>query len=149
MTDIDHINTRILESGLRVTGPRLKILQALAAHPERHLTAEAIHQTLQADGQSIGLATVYRALAQFAAAGLVVQHHFDGDQAIYELDRGEHHDHLVCTECGCVQEFVDEVVEARQIAIAKTHQFRMTDHQFNIYGVCRGCQLAEAKSPGN
>lgn len=126
--------------GLKVTLPRLKILQILEKAKEHHLSAEDIYRNLLDSGEDIGLATVYRVLTQFEEAGLVVRHHFEGDQSVFELDHGEHHDHLVCVKCGRVEEFVDEVIEKRQQEIAKKAGYSITDHNLNIYGVCGKCQ---------
>lgn len=126
--------------GLKVTTPRMRILQFLEESGEHHISAEALYQQLKAAGEDVGLATVYRVLTQFEEAGLVIRHHFDADHAVFELDHGEHHDHLVCVRCGKVIEFVDEVIEAHQATIAKRFQFEMTDHSLNIYGICEHCQ---------
>ena len=126
------------EAGLKVTAPRLLILQLLEEQ-HNHLSAEEIHQQLQQAGHEVGAATVYRALLQFEQAGLVTRHNFEGDRCVFELERGEHHDHLVCVQCGRVEEFVDEIIEARQAHIAKTHQFELTDHTLVIYGKCQAC----------
>ena len=133
----DH---QLKKAGLKVTLPRLKILQILEKAQEHHLSAEAIYRDLIDSGEVIGLATVYRVLTQFEQAGIVVRHHFEGDLAVFELDHGEHHDHLVCLQCGYVEEFIDEVIENRQSEIAKQSGFLMSDHSLNIYGVCRKCQ---------
>jgi Fur family ferric uptake transcriptional regulator len=129
------------KAGLKVTLPRLKILQILEKAKEHHLSAEDIYRSLLDSGEDIGLATVYRVLTQFEEAGLVARHHFEGDQSVFELDHGEHHDHLVCVKCGRVEEFVDEIIEKRQQEIAKKAGYSITDHDLNIYGVCGKCQL--------
>ncbi|MGD8709151.1 MAG: ferric iron uptake transcriptional regulator, partial [Ectothiorhodospiraceae bacterium] len=100
--------------GLKVTLPRMKILEILEANREEHLSAEDVYRSLMDSGEDIGLATVYRVLTQFEAAGIVQRHHFEGNQAVFELNEGEHHDHMVCVECGSVQEFMDDVIEERQ-----------------------------------
>lgn len=130
----------IRNAGLKVTLPRMKILEILYAAKEHHLKAEEIYRQLVETGNDVGLATVYRVLAQFEAAGLVTRQNFEGGYAVYELNQGEHHDHLVCVDCGKVIEFVDEVIEARQAAIATEAGFTMTDHALTIYGHCRACQ---------
>lgn len=127
-------------AGLKVTTPRMKILQILEESSERHVSAEGVYQQLKADNEEVGLATVYRVLTQFEEAGLVIRHHFDTDHAVFELDHGEHHDHIVCVRCGKVVEFFDEVIEAHQETIAKRFGFKMTDHSLNVYGVCEPCQ---------
>ena len=128
------------KAGLKVTLPRLKILQILEKSKEHHLSAEDIYRVLIESGEDIGLATVYRVLTQFEEAGLVARHNFEGDQSVFELDRGEHHDHLLCVKCGRVEEFVDEVIEKRQQEIAKQAGFSITDHNLHIYGICANCQ---------
>ena len=125
-------------AGLKVTGPRLKMLDLLENTQERHLTAEAIYRQLLDAGEEIGLATVYRALTQFEAAGLVTRHHFEGGQAVFELERGPHHDHIVCVHCGRVEEFCDEAIEKRQRAIAEKLGFTLRDHALTLYGECNG-----------
>jgi Fur family ferric uptake transcriptional regulator len=126
--------------GLKVTLPRLKILQILEKAKEHHMSAEDIYRVLLDSGEDIGLATVYRVLTQFEKAGLVARHNFEGDQSIFELDHGEHHDHLVCVKCSRVEEFVDQVIEKRQQEIAKQAGYTITDHSLNIYGICGKCQ---------
>lgn len=125
-------------AGLKVTGPRLKMLELLEKTKERHLSAEAIHRQLVETGEEIGLATVYRVLTQFEAAGLVTRHHFEGGLAVFELERGTHHDHIVCVRCGRVEEFYDKVIEERQHAIAKKLGYTLRDHAMTLYGECNG-----------
>lgn len=125
-----------------MTAPRVKILQILETqktHQNRHLSAEDIYKSLLEMGDDVGLATVYRVLTQFESAGLVVRHHFEGGYSVFELDDGEHHDHLVCVKCDKVVEFVDEIIEERQLAIALERNFRITDHSLYIYGICKNC----------
>ncbi|MEA5445836.1 ferric iron uptake transcriptional regulator [Gammaproteobacteria bacterium AB-CW1] len=126
--------------GLKVTVPRMKILEILANDEKRHLSAEDVYKALLDAGEEIGLATVYRVLTQFESAGLVARHHFEGGQSVFELDEGEHHDHILCVNCGRVDEFVDDVIEARQVHIAESRGYRMTDHSLYIYGICPECQ---------
>ncbi len=121
-------------AGLKVTHPRMKILEILERAPEHHLTAEEIYRKLLEAGEQIGLATIYRVLTQFEAAGLVNRLHFEGGQAVFELDRGTHHDHMVCSRTGRVVEFYDEIIEKRQQEIAKAHGFRIRDHSLILYG---------------
>jgi len=123
-------------AGLKVTGPRLKMLDLLENTQERHLSAEAIYRQLLDAGEEIGLATVYRALTQFEAAGLVTRHHFEGGQAVFELERGPHHDHIVCIHCGRVEEFCDKAIEERQRVIAEKLGFTLRDHALTLYGEC-------------
>jgi Fur family ferric uptake transcriptional regulator len=125
-------------AGLKSTLPRLKVLELLENVEGRHLTAEAIYRKLLETGEEIGLATVYRVLTQFEAAGLVTRHHFEGGQAVFELERGTHHDHIVCVHCGRVEEFIDNVIEKRQRAIAEQHGFTLRDHSMTLYGECNG-----------
>lgn len=122
--------------GLKVTLPRLKILEMLEKSSDRHLSAEDIYRRLMDGGEDIGLATVYRVLTQFEAAGLVIRHHFEGGHAVFELDRGHHHDHLVCVNCGEVVEFSDELIEKRQRERAKELGFRLTEHSLIMHGEC-------------
>lgn len=128
------------DAGLKITLPRLKILQILEKSREHHLSAEDIYRQLLDSDEDIGLATVYRVLTQFEEAGLVTRHHFEGDQSVFEIDRGDHHDHLLCVKCGRVEEFVDEMIEKRQEEIAKQAGYTITDHNLNIYGICGKCQ---------
>ncbi len=122
--------------GLKITIPRMKILELLETAQPSHLSAEDIYRRLLDSGKEIGLATVYRVLTQFEAANLIQRHHFEGGQAVFELDRGHHHDHIVCIECGHVEEFFDEAIEARQKSIAKKAGFEIHDHSLIIYGRC-------------
>jgi Fur family ferric uptake transcriptional regulator len=137
-------NQDIRKAGLKVTVPRVKILEMLETRigSERHLTAEDVYKTLIHEGEEIGLATVYRVLTQFEAAGLVKRHHFEGGNSIFELNRGDHHDHMVCVKCGRVEEFSDELIEARQREIAISKRFELTDHALCLYGVCADCRGA-------
>lgn len=132
-------NQQIKQAGLKVTLPRVKILKILETSERRHLTAEDVYKELLARGEEIGLATVYRVLTQFEGAGLVRRQHFEGGQSVFELDRGDHHDHLVCIKCGKVVEFVDDVIEHRQRRAAEERGFALSDHSLVIYGVCRDC----------
>lgn len=132
-------NSELKRAGLKVTGPRLKILHILETTAARHMSAEDIYKALLEMGDDVGLATVYRVLTQFETAELVIRHHFEGGHSVFELDDGKHHDHLVCVKCGKVEEFVDSVIEERQLAIAKKMNFRMTDHSLYIYGICQLC----------
>lgn len=131
------------KAGLKATVPRLKILEILETNKDQHMRAEDVYKALLEGNEDIGLATVYRVLTQFEAAGLVTRHHFEGGQSVFELDQGEHHDHILCTSCGRVDEFVDEEIEARQKAIAARAGYRITDHSLYIYGVCSECQKQE------
>lgn len=133
-------NPNLKKAGLKATLPRIKILQILEENPLRHMGAEDVYKILLGTGEDVGLATVYRVLTQFETAGLVSRHHFEGGQSVFEINQGEHHDHILCVGCGKVDEFVDEVIEQRQRAIAKKAGYVMTDHSLYIYGMCGECQ---------
>ncbi|MCU7372555.1 ferric iron uptake transcriptional regulator [Paucibacter sp. O1-1] len=135
----DHI-ADIQSMGLKATVPRIKILRIFQRTAQRHLSAEDVYKALLAEGADIGLATVYRVLMQFAQAGLLSRHHFEPGKAVFELDEGSHHDHLVCLNCGRVEEFVDEEIEQRQCEIALRHGFELQDHALALYGYCSAPQ---------
>lgn len=116
--------------------PRLKILEILAVNSTHHMSAEDVYRRLLESNEDIGLATVYRVLTQFESAGLVKRHHFEGGTAVFELDQGEHHDHIVCEDCGRVAEFADAGIEDRQREIAARHGFELTDHALTLRGRC-------------
>lgn len=126
-------NQELRKAGLKVTLPRVKILQILENSDQRHLSAEDVYKALLEAGEDVGLATVYRVLTQFEDAGLVVRHNFDGGHSVFELDRGEHHDHMVCVESGKVIEFHDERIEALQEEIAEKHGYEITGHNLVLY----------------
>ena len=119
--------------GLKVTLPRLKILEILESNSTRHLSAEGIYKELLEAGEDIGLATVYRVLTQFETAGLVMRHNFEGGHSVFELDSGDHHDHMVCIESGDVIEFINDEIEVIQRKIAKEHNFELVDHNLVLY----------------
>jgi Fur family ferric uptake transcriptional regulator len=128
-------------AGLKVTLPRVKILEILEKQKDdRHLSAEKVYKILLSEGEEIGLATVYRVLTQFEAAGLVSRHHFEGGNSIFEINKGCHHDHAVCMKCGRVTEFTDEIIEKRQDEIANKLGFVLTDHSLYLYGYCAECK---------
>ena len=127
-------NSDIKNAGLKVTLPRMKILELLENSEDRHLKAEDIYKILLDSGEEIALATVYRVLTQFETAGLVERHHFDGGHAVFELNDGSHHDHLVDIETGKVVEFYDEIIEQRQKEIASKYGFTITEHTMVLYG---------------
>ena len=132
-------NTKNLkQAGLKTTQPRLKVLDVLETSQNHHMTAEDVYKRLLETEQEIGLATVYRILTQFETAGLVIRHNFEGGRALYELDNGAHHDHMVCVECGKVFEFVDRTIEQQQRNVAAKAGFSMEDHSLSLYGVCNG-----------
>ncbi len=133
-------NFDLKKAGLKVTLPRVKILQILESARDHHLSAEDVYRILLESGDDIGLATVYRVLTQFEEAKLVIRHNFAEGHSVFELDHGDHHDHLVCVKCGRVEEFVDKVIEERQETVAKKAGYLITDHSLNIYGICPACQ---------
>jgi len=122
--------------GLKATLPRLRILELFEKSDLRHLSAEDVYKILLKDGTDTGLATVYRVLTQFERAGLLVRHHFESGKAVYELNQGGHHDHLVCLQCGRVEEFYDAAIEKRQIAVAKQRGFTIHEHSLHLYADC-------------
>ncbi|WP_020559999.1 ferric iron uptake transcriptional regulator [Thiofilum flexile] len=124
----------IKRAGLKITQPRLKILELLGTASERHMSAEEIYRRLLSNQEDIGLATVYRVLTQFEAAGLITRHHFEGTQAVFELSSDDHHDHMVCSKTGRVVEFYDEIIEQRQKEIAAKHGFNISGHSLILYG---------------
>lgn len=126
-------NSELKKAGLKVTLPRLKILEMLESADPRHLSAEDVYKQLIDADEEIGLATVYRVLTQFEAAGLVVRHNFDGGHALFEIDDGQHHDHMVNMDDGHVIEFMDDVIERRQREIAEEHGFELVDHSLVLY----------------
>jgi Fur family transcriptional regulator, ferric uptake regulator len=127
-------NQELRKAGLKVTLPRVKILQILEASPERHLSAEDVYKALLEAGEDVGLATVYRVLTQFEQAGLVERHNFDGGHSVFELDDGAHHDHMVCTDTGKVVEFHNEKIEKLQDQIAAELGYELTGHSLVLYG---------------
>ena len=136
---------QLKNAGLKVTVPRMKILQILENAVEHHMSAEDVYKALLRSGDDVGLATVYRVLTQFESAGLLRRHNFEGGHSIFEIEQGEHHDHLVCVDCGRVEEFVDEVIEREQESIAQKAGFEITDHRLTIYGYCQQCTSSSKK----
>ncbi|HRK37607.1 MAG TPA: ferric iron uptake transcriptional regulator [Burkholderiaceae bacterium] len=132
MTNIDELKS----SGLKATLPRLKILEVFQRAKQRHMTAEDVFRVLLDEHSDIGLATVYRVLMQFEQAGLLCRSSFESGKAVYELNEGQHHDHLVCIDCGRVEEFFDEEIERRQQAIAASKGFEIHDHALSLYATC-------------
>jgi len=122
--------------GLKATLPRLKILDLFENSDVRHLTAEDVYKVLLQEGMDIGLATIYRVLTQFEQAGILIRHHFESGKAVFELNEGKHHDHLVCLQCGRVEEFYDAEIEKRQMKVAKDHGFSIHEHSLQIYADC-------------
>ena len=123
-------------AGLKATVPRLKIIGIFESSKVRHLTAEDVYRKLLAEDLDIGLATVYRVLTQFAQAGLLIRHHFESGKAVFELNEGHHHDHLVCLQCGRVEEFYDAAIEKRQNTVARERGFEITEHALYLYAEC-------------
>ena len=136
MTNVDELKS----SGLKATLPRLKILEVFQTGKQRHMTAEDVYKTLLAEGSDIGLATVYRVLMQFEQAGLLSRNHFEAGKAVFELNEGKHHDHLVCVVCGRVEEFYDAEIERRQQEIAEERGYELQDHSLSLYVVCNDCK---------
>ena len=126
--------------GLKVTLPRLKILEVLENSPNHHLSVEDIYRQLIEIHEEVGIATIYRVLSQFEESGIVHKLNFENNQAVYELCGVDHHDHLVCVKCDTIIEFQDDVIEQHQLQIAKKHGFELTDHSLYLYGLCKDCQ---------
>ncbi len=124
----------IKQAGLKITKPRIEILKLLETSEKQHFSAEEIYQELLGHDIKVGIATIYRVLTQFVSAGLIMKHNFEGDQCVFELDRGEHHDHMVDMKSGRIVEFHDEIIEQRQREIAKEHGFELLDHSLTLYG---------------
>jgi Fur family transcriptional regulator, ferric uptake regulator len=135
MDKIDELKS----TGLKATLPRLKILEIFQSGEQRHMTAEDVYRVLLNHHSDIGLATVYRVLTQFEQAGILERSHFESGKAVYELNEGTHHDHLVCTSCGKVEEFYDAEIERRQQMIAKDKGWVLQDHAMSLYGLCADC----------
>ncbi len=127
------------DAGLKITLPRVKILQILESAEVHHVSAEDVYKLLLANDEEIGLATVYRVLTQFEQAGLVTRHNFEGGHSVFELSSDNHHDHIVCVRCGKVEEFIDAQIERRQQEVASKLGFQLTDHHLNMYGLCPDC----------
>ena len=123
-------------SGLKATLPRIKILEVFQKTRLRHMTAEDVYKVLLADGSDVGLATVYRVLMQFEQAGILSRNHFETGKSVFELNEGQHHDHLVCMDCGRVEEFFDAEIEKRQKAVAHARGFELQEHALSLYGAC-------------
>ncbi len=128
------------QAGLKTTLPRLRVLSILENSKIRHLSAEDVYKELLNEEDSVGLATVYRVLTQFEDAGLVIRHHFEGDRSVFELNDEDHHDHMICDQCGKVTEFVDRRIESLQEKVAEDHGFSLQDHSLTLYGICARCQ---------
>ena len=135
--------TNLKSTGLKATLPRLKILEIFENSDVVHLSAEDVYKILLSENIDVGLATVYRVLTQFEQAGLFKRNHFESGKAVFELNRGAHHDHLICLECGKVEEFFDEDIENRQKAISLEKGFTLTDHSLSLYGICGDCNKSK------
>jgi Fur family ferric uptake transcriptional regulator len=136
-------NQDLRKAGLKVTLPRIKILELLENSTIHHLSAEDVYKALLEQGEDVGLATVYRVLTQFESAGIVERHHFEGGHSVFEISQGEHHDHIVCIMCNKVLEFNDDVIEAQQHKVAESLGFTLTDHALHLYGVCSAVECQE------
>ena len=132
MTHADELKN----SGLKATLPRIKVLEVFQNTMQRHMSAEDVFKALLAEGADVGLATVYRVLMQFEQAGILSRNHFETGKAVFELNEGKHHDHLVCLDCGRVEEFFDAEIEKRQRAVALSRGFELQDHALALYAVC-------------
>jgi Fur family ferric uptake transcriptional regulator len=132
MSNADELKS----SGLKATLPRIKILEVFQQAVQRHLTAEDVYKVLLTDGSDVGLATVYRVLMQFEQAGILSRNHFESGKSVFELNEGKHHDHLVCLDCGRVEEFFDAEIEKRQRAVAQSRGFDLQEHALSLYAVC-------------
>jgi Fur family ferric uptake transcriptional regulator len=137
-------NKELKKAGLKVTLPRLKILEILQGPQNQHISAEDVYKILLEKGEEIGLATVYRVLNQFDDAGILNRHHFEGGKSVFEISQKAHHDHLVCLSCGKVFEFEDNVIERRQDQIAAQHDMKLTNHSLYLYGECKRADCENA-----
>lgn len=139
---------QLKQAGLKVTSPRIKILDLLRNKDSSHLSADAIYRALADSGEEVGLATVYRVLSQFEMAGLIRRHYFEGGQSVFELDQGAHHDHILCVACGQIEEFCDEEIEQRQHQIAARLGYELVEHRLVLYGRCTRADCAR-QPPGS
>ncbi|RWU11560.1 ferric iron uptake transcriptional regulator [Pseudidiomarina gelatinasegens] len=128
---------QLKKAGLKVTSPRIKVLEILKNPNNQHISAEDVYKILLENNEEIGLATVYRVLNQFDDAGIVSRHHFEGGRSVFELSAKDHHDHLVCLTCGHVFEFEDDVIEQRQLQVAEANNIKLTNHSLYLYGECK------------
>ena len=142
MSNVSDLKTH----GLKVTAPRLRILKLFETSKIRHLSAEDVYRLLIGEGIDIGLATVYRVLTQFEQAGILQRHHFESDKAVFELNEGSHHDHLVCQQCGRVEEFFDAEIEKRQTRIATDRGFTLREHSLSLYADCNKADCENRKT---
>ena len=142
---MDSNIAQLKDSGLKVTGPRLKILDLFEEHAEEHLSAEDVYRILLDEGVEIGVATIYRVLTQFEQAGILLGDRVETGEAVYELNTGGHHDHIVCVKCGIVTEFHNDEIEKLQDKIAEENGYRIVDHALYMYGVCGECRKKEKR----
>jgi len=142
MTNIDELKN----TGLKATVPRLKILEVFQRSAQRHMSAEDVFRVLLQERADVGLATVYRVLTQFEQASILTRSQFEGGKSVYELNEGQHHDHIVCLDCGQVEEFYDAEIEKRQHAVAKAKGFSITDHALSLYASCTKADCANRKA---
>ena len=143
MTNIDELKS----TGLKATIPRLKILEVFQRSGQRHMSAEDVYRLLLQERSDVGLATVYRVLTQFEQASILTRSQFEGGKSVYELNQGQHHDHIVCLDCGQVEEFFDPEIEQRQQAVAKLKGFTITDHALSLYATCYKAQCPNRTRP--
>ena len=143
MTHADELKS----NGLKATLPRIKVLEMFQTSTRRHMSAEDVFKMLLAEGADVGLATVYRVLMQFEQAGILSRNHFESGKAVFELNEGKHHDHLVCVDCGRVEEFFDAEIEKRQRGVAQTRGFELQDHALALYAACtkKNCRYRSTK----
>lgn len=137
---------QLKKAGLKVTSPRVKVLEMMKQPDNQHVSAEDVYKLLLESNEEIGLATVYRVLNQFEDAGIVTRHHFEGGRSVFELSAKEHHDHLVCLTCGHVFEFEDQIIEEQQLAVAAANNIKLTNHSLYLYGECRTPDTCEHNS---
>jgi Fur family ferric uptake transcriptional regulator len=150
MPDLEMTSPNDLKNaGLKATLPRLRIINLFETSKLRHMTAEDVYRQLLSEGIDIGLATIYRVLTQFEQAGLLVRHHFESGKAVFELDQGQHHDHIVCLTCGRVEEFCDADIEKRQQRIARDRGFEIREHALYLYAECVKPQCPHRKAGSN
>ncbi len=145
MTNVDELKS----TGLKATLPRLKILEVFQRGTQRHMTAEDVFRVLLEERSDIGLATVYRVLTQFEQAGILSRSHFESGKAVYEINEGTHHDHLVCLDCGKVEEFYDAEIEKRQLAVARAKGFEIAEHALSLYAHCTKNPCPNRPPPNN
>ena len=131
----EHVDLK--KTGLKATLPRIKVLNIFESNREEHLSAEDIYKIMLNSGEEVGLATIYRVLTQFEQAGLLIRHHFESGKAVYELNEQSHHDHIVCLQCGHVEEFCDDEIEKRQKMVAQDKGFKIIEHSLYIYADCK------------